>query len=606
MKGPRLMVCAVALALGSIVEIARGDVLGTAFTYQGQLKDAGLPADGDYDFVFRLFDAATDGVQIGSDFPVDDWPVSDGLFTVQVDFGDSAFNSEARWLEVAVRPWDSNDPHTVLAPRQPVTPAPVALYALSGPGSGGYWTANGDDIYNTNAGNVGIGTTTPQGQLEVLTADEHAVWVTTNYIPVLAYRESTSGTWPAIHGECDSEDPDGSAIRGIMTSSSASSLSAAVRGIHNGTGDGGIGVYGSQAGSGCGVRGTTPNGIGVQGGSDEGYGLVGVAGGTDGIGVYGWATGSTGTTMGVFGAAFSPDGYAGYFNGRGCFMGDVGIRVQDPQASLDVLSYSGQPAIQGVTHVTSGTAVYGLHDVSSGTHPGVWGATNSVSGNATGVRGFVNSTAPGAYSAGVRGHNNGTGSLGIGVWGSQDGRGWGVYGETPDGTGVYGNSDNGIGVRGDSANGYAGYFSGTVRVSVLEIAGADLAEKFPVSEEVKPGMVVAIDPDNPGQLCLARGAYNRRVAGVVSGAGNIPTGTILGNLPGCEDAPAVALNGRVWVYGDATEQPIVPGDLLTTAARPGHAMKVTDYGKAQGAVLGKAMTGLEEGTGLVLVLVNLQ
>jgi len=287
-------------------------------------------------------------------------------------------------------------------------------------------------------------------------------------------------------------------------------------------------------------------------------------------------------------------------------MGDVGIRVQDPQASLDVLSYSGQPAIQGVTHVTSGTAVYGLHDVSSGTHPGVWGATNSVSGNATGVRGFVNSTAPGAYSAGVRGHNNGTGSLGIGVWGSQDGRGWGVYGETPDGTGVYGNSDNGIGVRGDSANGYAGYFSGTVRVSVLEIAGADLAEKFPVSEEVKPGMVVAIDPDNPGQLCLARGAYNRRVAGVVSGAGNIPTGTILGNLPGSEDAPAVALNGRVWVYGDATEQPIVPGDLLTTAARPGHAMKVTDYGKAQGAVLGKAMTGLEEGTGLVLVLVNLQ
>jgi hypothetical protein len=287
-------------------------------------------------------------------------------------------------------------------------------------------------------------------------------------------------------------------------------------------------------------------------------------------------------------------------------MGDVGIRVQDPQASLDVLSYSGQTAIQGVTTVTSGTAVYGLHDVSSGTLPGVWGATNSASANATGVRGFVNSTNPGSYSAGVRGHNNGTGGLGIGVWGSQDGSGWGVYGECPDGTGVYGSSTDGIGVRGHSDSGYAGYFTGRVLVGVLEIYGADLAEKFPVSEDVKPGMVVAIDPDNPGQLCLARGAYNRRVAGVVSGAGDVPTGTIMGNLPGSEDAPPIALSGRVWVFGDATRQPIVPGDLLTTAARPGHAMKVTDYDRAQGAVIGKAMTGLEEGTGLVLVLVNLQ
>ena len=141
--------------------------LGSEFTYQGQLKDAGLPADGDYDFVFQLFDAVTDGVQVGSDFPVNDWPISDGLFTVLVDFGDGAFNSEARWLEVAVRPWDSNDPHTVLTPRQPVTAAPVALYALDGPGSAGYWAGSGIDIYNTNSGNVGVGTAEPHHQLHV-------------------------------------------------------------------------------------------------------------------------------------------------------------------------------------------------------------------------------------------------------------------------------------------------------------------------------------------------------------------------------------------------------------------------------------------------------
>jgi hypothetical protein len=68
----------------------------------------------------------------------------------------------------------------------------------------------------------------------------------------------------------------------------------------------------------------------------------------------------------------------------------------------------------------------------------------------------------------------------------------------------------------------------------------------------------------------------------------------------------VALTGRVYVFADATHDPIRPGDLLTTADIPGHAMKVTDYARAQGAVLGKAMSALPAGRGLVLVLVSLQ
>ncbi len=141
----------------------------------------------------------------------------------------------------------------------------------------------------------------------------------------------------------------------------------------------------------------------------------------------------------------------------------------------------------------------------------------------------------------------------------------------------------------------------------MQITGADVAEKFPVSEEVEPGMVVTIDTENQGQLCLSRGAYNRCVAGVVSGANSLPTGAILGNLPGHEDAVPIALNGRVWVYCDSTEKAIGPGDMLTTSLRAGHAMAVTDYTKAHGAVIGKAMTGLDKGkTGMVLVLVNLQ
>jgi hypothetical protein len=68
----------------------------------------------------------------------------------------------------------------------------------------------------------------------------------------------------------------------------------------------------------------------------------------------------------------------------------------------------------------------------------------------------------------------------------------------------------------------------------------------------------------------------------------------------------VALSGRVYGLCDATYGLIEPGDLLTTSDTPGYAMKVTDYDRAQGAILGKAMTRLDEGTGLVLVLVSLQ
>jgi hypothetical protein len=68
----------------------------------------------------------------------------------------------------------------------------------------------------------------------------------------------------------------------------------------------------------------------------------------------------------------------------------------------------------------------------------------------------------------------------------------------------------------------------------------------------------------------------------------------------------VSLSGRVYVWADAAHDPIQPGDLLTTSDIPGHAMKVTDYSRAQGAVLGKAMSALPAGKGLVLVLVSLQ
>ena len=119
--------------------------------------------------------------------------------------------------------------------------------------------------------------------------------------------------------------------------------------------------------------------------------------------------------------------------------------------------------------------------------------------------------------------------------------------------------------------------------------------------------MLEIDPLNPGSLRVSTGAYSRLVAGIVSGANGLPAGTIMGNLPGNEGSPAVALSGRVWVRCDATERAVRPGDLLTTALRPGHAMRADDGGRAVGAVIGKAMTPLDQGeTGMVLVLVGLQ
>lgn len=152
------------------------------------------------------------------------------------------------------------------------------------------------------------------------------------------------------------------------------------------------------------------------------------------------------------------------------------------------------------------------------------------------------------------------------------------------------------------------YVHGRLKVGVLEITGADVAEKFPSSDDdVEPGTVMEIDPGRAGGLRVARAAYNPRVAGVVSGAGNIPVGAVLGNLPGHEDAPPIALSGRVWVRCDASRVAIAPGDLLTTSEIPGLAMKAVDRSRAYGAILGKAMTALHQGErGLVLVLVNLQ
>jgi hypothetical protein len=112
--------------LGSVPSVLAAS-LGSSLTYQGRLEQAGGLADGRYDFQFNLWDSATNGLLVGTTPLLSSVPVSRGLFTVALDFGPSAFNGDARWLEIAVRA-GSNE-LTVLNPRQAVTAAPYALQA---------------------------------------------------------------------------------------------------------------------------------------------------------------------------------------------------------------------------------------------------------------------------------------------------------------------------------------------------------------------------------------------------------------------------------------------------------------------------------------------
>jgi hypothetical protein len=150
--------------------------VGSAFTYQGKLQDNGQPANGTYDFNFVLMDAASGGAQIGPFQVKNDVPVSNGLFTVTLDYGAAATNGSARWLEIYVRPGSSVGFYTTLAPRQALTPAPYAmgvslplaevsalngspLFSIRNTGTGGAISgisATGTAVYGQTNGGTGV------------------------------------------------------------------------------------------------------------------------------------------------------------------------------------------------------------------------------------------------------------------------------------------------------------------------------------------------------------------------------------------------------------------------------------------------------------------
>ena len=142
----------------------------TAFTYQGRLNHGGNAANGLYEMSFALYDAVTNGSVVGTPVTAAPVPVSNGLFTATLDFGNQ-FPGAARWLEISVTVFGTDQPVVTLAPRQPIAPTPYAITAgqvvSGGIAAGTYGSAvnfsnaanqfagNGDGLTSVNAATLG-------------------------------------------------------------------------------------------------------------------------------------------------------------------------------------------------------------------------------------------------------------------------------------------------------------------------------------------------------------------------------------------------------------------------------------------------------------------
>jgi hypothetical protein len=270
------------------------------------------------------------------------------------------------------------------------------------------------------------------------------------------------------------------------------------------------------------------------------------------------------------------------------------------------------PPLRGISLVNNG--------------PGVEG-TNTADGD--GVLGDTSNLANGAAGAGVRGvANTGRGVAGFsqsyqGVYGHSVSQA-GVVGESDEFDGVFGtsHSPNHAGVSGHNPGGLAGYFDGNVTVTAnvtvtgnidvtgegsdIRLTNGDCAEDFDIGGACKaePGSVMIVTDD--GSLSPCHREYDKRVAGVISGAGDYKPGIILDAHRTSRDRQPVALMGKVFCKVDAQFGAIAVGDLLTTSPTPGHAMAVSEPARALGTVIGKALRALPSGQGLLPILVALQ
>jgi hypothetical protein len=260
------------------------------------------------------------------------------------------------------------------------------------------------------------------------------------------------------------------------------------------------------------------------------------------------------------------------------------------------VAYTGQTNAQGLGN----SGVLG-ENVNTGGESGGGNGGNGVSGVSTSGHGVYGQTSGDGVSDAQ------TLSQFSGVCGIHLSNGPGVLGfATGTGVGVLAVSAKSYGLFAEGATG-AARFDGDVTVNGdLILAGADCAEHFDSAEswELEPGTVVVIDRN--GALRESRESYDKKVAGVVSGAGDYRPAIVMGGRPSRRGHALVAMVGKVYCKVDADYASIDVGDLLTTSPTPGHAMKADDSVKSFGTVIGKALCMISSGRDLIPILVSLQ
>jgi len=556
------------LALLSLPGFAHAQ--GTAISYQGRLNDGSAPATGLYDFTFAVYEEELGGVTetvLAGPLALDAVPVTNGLFNVALDFGPAVFTGPARWLQISVRVNGVGD-LTVLTPRTPLLPTPYSIFAARAgsvpngsvaadqlntggvpPTPGQFLSYDGANFLWSDPAVVAGNVWSLNGLNAFYNSGKVGIGTSTPDLPLSVFTPSNT------YGM---EQTDGTIRMATFLGGS--------------TGGGWLGTISNHKlnffvnNGGARMTVDTTGNIGV--GTTTPASKLTVQTSSSGIGIFRAGLEHTDGTVRL-GTYAEPS-----------FGGWLGTISNHP---LNFFYNDGLPSMTigggGISMVS------GLGNVTVGSPNAESGITITRGGNRADVR-FDGSTLKlvagpvGGPPASTRGLAVTTaGNVGIGTV----------------------NPSRTLEVNGD-------FLARDASVRVLTIrGGADLAEPFAMSHSgVEPGSVVVIDEDHPGKLRRSTHAYDKKAAGIVSGANGIRPGISMVQEDKLEAGENVALSGRVYVHADAAYGAIKPGDLLTTSDTPGHAMKVTAHDQAQGAILGKAMSELKTGKGLVLVLVTLQ
>jgi len=533
-------------------------------------------------------------------------PVSNGRFTITLDPGAGVFTGAPRWLESDVRT-NAAVPSAILGPRQFITATPYAAFAGGASAAGLSGTIS--------AANIANGTITPNLLATGAVASNQlaAGAVTANKLG------ADVGLWSVSGG--DVFRSGGGVGIGVTNPSALLHVNGGIKVNSANTLEFGAGVAGKELSAGK---------IGYQTFGPGALDIVGA--GTNGPSrqIRFWAEGGAQ----FMGAVNAPSANIPTLGGNVTVNGNLGSSgtISAPSATIPTLggdvTVSGNLASSGTISAPSASIATLNSDVAVNGSLASTGPVTAPSANIPTLNGDVTVTGNARFNGGktlelgadVAGKEPSAGKIGYEAFGpgALDIVGAGT---TPTNRQIRLWAEGGAQFMGviSAPSAAIPTLNGNVTVDgeifakvVTVTGGSDVAEPYHVAGagDVKPaaGMVVSINPDEIGQMRVASRAYDKTVAGILSGANGIAPGITLRQTGTIADgALPVASIGRVWCYCDADANgPIEAGDMLTTSNTAGHAMKVSDFGLANGSVIGKAMSPLKSGRGLVLVFVSLK